>query len=94
MGWPKVLYNLRRGFCKGGQRSLQLAQEPVGQGVFLKGQGTWLTSAGHYRPCMSPGLRRVTATKAAGEPDAPVSYAGKLRPKEREVSLQALRLSA
>lgn len=52
-----------------------------------------MTSAGHYGPCMYPGLRRVTATKA-GEPDALVSYAGKLRPKEREVSLQALRLSA
>lgn len=94
VGWPKVLYNMRRGFCKEGQRSLQLAQEPVGQGVFLKGQGTWVTPAGHYGSRMRPGLRRVTAAKAAGEPDAPVSYAGKLRPKEREVSLQTLRLSA
>lgn len=62
------------------------AQETCGAGGSLKEQGTWVKPAGHYGPCVSSGLRRVMGTKAAGDPDAPVS--GKLRPKEREVSLQ------
>lgn len=49
-----------------------MAQEPCGAGVSLKGQGTWVKPAEHCGPCMHPGLRRVTATKAAGEPDAPI----------------------
>lgn len=43
----------------------------MGQGFPLKGQGTWVKLAGHCGPCMNTGLRRVTATKAAGKPDAP-----------------------
>lgn len=37
VGWPKVLYNLRRGFCTEGQRCLQQPRNLVGQGVVSEG---------------------------------------------------------